>query len=123
VLGRTPPGSVVVGSGISPDGRFGVSLTILPSASSYPMDDLFEHIDGRWVDAGGGSCGGVGWTSLGGTGDRGVLRFAGEAAAGAKVALIAYDGREYQVPIREGWFFLAVWDTANTEEPRLLGFE
>ena len=40
-----------------------------------------------------------------------------------KVARIAYAGREYRVPVSGGWFFLAVWDTAYTEEPRLLGFE
>jgi hypothetical protein len=119
VLARAPPGSVVVGSAISPDGRWGVALTILPSASGYPMDDLFERINGRWIDAGGGSAGGVGWTSLDRTGDTGVLRFADEAPAGTKVALIDYEGRKYRVPVSEGWFFLAVWETANTEEPRL----
>jgi hypothetical protein len=123
VLARTPPGSVVFGSAISPDGRWGVALTILPSARSYPMDDLFECINGRWIDAGGGSGGGVGWTSLGRTGDTGVLRFADEAPARTKVALIDYEGRTYRAPVREGWFFLAVWDTAYTDEPRLLRFE
>jgi hypothetical protein len=102
VLARTPPGSIVVGSGISPDGRLGVALTILPSANGYPMGDLYERINGRWVDAGGGSGGGVGWTSLGRTGDTGALRFAGEAPAGTKVALIDYEGGKYRVPIREG---------------------
>jgi hypothetical protein len=36
---------------------------------------------------------------------------------------MAYEGREYRVPIRDGWFFLAVWDTACTEDPRLVRFE
>jgi hypothetical protein len=123
VLAQAPPGSVVVGSAISPDGTYGAALTILPSATDYPMDDLFERIDGRWVEAGGGSGSGICWTTLDGTGDLGVLRYANEAPPGARAALIAYEGREYRVPIREGWYFLAVWDTAFTEDPRILRFE
>jgi hypothetical protein len=123
VRAQAPPGSVVVGSAISPDRRYGAALTILPSASGYAMDDLFERVNDRWIDAGGGSGGGICWTSLDGVGDSGVLRYADEAPAGTSAAVMAYEGREYRVPIRDGWFFLAVWDTACTEDPRLVRFE
>jgi hypothetical protein len=123
VLAQAPPGSVVVGSAISPDGRRGVALTTLPSASGYLMDGLFDRVNNRWTEAGGGSGGGICWTSLDRAGDSGVMRYADEAPPDARAALIAYEGREYRVQIREGWFFLAVWDTAFTEEPRVLGFE
>ena len=122
VLARRPPGAVVGGSAISPDGRYAATLTIIPSASSYPIDDLFERTDDGWTDAGGGSAG-VSWTSLDPVGDSGVLRYADEAPSGAKTALIVYEGREYRAPVREGWFFLAVWNTPYTEEPRLVRFD
>jgi len=40
-LRQAPPGAVLVGSSISPDGRFAAALTLLPSANDYPMDDVF----------------------------------------------------------------------------------
>jgi hypothetical protein len=122
VLAQAPPGAVVVGSAISPDGKYAVALTILPTATNYPMDDIFERIGKRWVGLSGGSGGGVGWTSLGDEGE-GVLRLANEAPLGARAAVVAYEGREHRVPTREGWFFFVAWDTAYTEEPRLLRFE
>lgn len=122
VLAHAPPGAVVGGSAISPDGRYAATLTILPSASGHPMDNLFERTDDGWTDAGGGSAG-VSWTSLDADGDSGVLRYADEAPGGATTAVIAYEGREYRAPIREGWFFLAVWNTTYTREPRLLRFD
>jgi hypothetical protein len=123
VLAQAPPGAVVVGSSISPDGRYGVALTILPSASDYPMDDLFERVDDDWTDFSGGSGSGVCWTSLGSSSDRGVLRFADEAPSGATAARVAYESNEYRVPVREGWFFFAAWDTAYADDPRVVGFE
>lgn len=124
VLADALPGAVVCGSAISPDGRHAVTLTTLPSAGGYPMDDLFRRVDGHWVEAGGGSSGGgnsgVCFTSLDEEGKLGVLRYADEAPSGSSAALIAYEGREYRVPVREGWVFLAVWGTTYTEEPRLL---
>jgi hypothetical protein len=122
VLQQSPPGAVVVGSSISPDGKQAVALTILPSATDYPMDDIFERVGEGWVGIAGGSGGGIAWTSVS-DGTHGVLRFAEEAPTDARAAVIAYEGREYTVPIRGGWFFLAVWDTTYTEEPRLLRYE
>lgn len=64
VLAQAPPGSVLVGSAVSPDGMNGVALTILPTANDYAMDDVFERVDDRWVAASGSSGGsGIGWTS------------------------------------------------------------
>ena len=85
------------------------------------MDDLFERMENQWVEAGGGSGSGVCWTSL--DGDLGVLRFADEAPPTASTAVVAYEGTEHRVPIREGWFFFAVWDRPFADHPRLLRFE
>jgi hypothetical protein len=114
--------AVICGSAVSPDGRYGALLTIHPDSRGHPLDWLFERIDDRWRDAGGGSAG-VSWNSLSSNGDLGVLRYEDEAPPGASTAVVLYEGREHRAPVREGWFLLAVWDTAYTEDPRLLGFE
>jgi len=40
VLAQPPPGAVLIGASVSPDGKYGAALTLLPSAS-YRMDDAF----------------------------------------------------------------------------------
>jgi len=119
-LAQAPPGAVVVGSSISPDRRHAVALTILPTASDYPMDDVFERVGDRWKEVSDGSGGGTNWSS---SPAAGVLRYGGEAPENATVARIAYEGREYRVPVRHGHFLLVVWDTPYREEPKLVGFE
>jgi len=79
VIVQAPPGAVVVGASISPDGKYGVALTLLPSARDYPMDDLFERVGNRWLDAGGGSGTGISWSSMSEDGSNGVLRYGDEA--------------------------------------------
>lgn len=113
---------VIVGSALSPDGHYGVALTLLPTANDYLLDDLLVRTSEGWEGYTGGSGGGIQWTSLGSE-DVGVLRFSGEAPAGATVARIAYEGETHPTPIRHGHFFFVVWDTPYREEPVLLGFE
>jgi hypothetical protein len=45
---RAPPGAVVIGASLSPDGRYGAALTLLPSAN-YLMDDVFVRDGDRWL--------------------------------------------------------------------------
>src|SRR6266496_3718283 len=47
VLADAPPGAVIVGLSIAPDGRRAAALTFLPTAN-YLMDDLYEWVDGTW---------------------------------------------------------------------------
>jgi hypothetical protein len=123
VLAHAPPGAVIVGVSVSPDRRHGASLTLLPSATDYPMDDLFERLGDRWVDAGGGSGTGISWSSISDDGSRGVLRYGGEAPPDATIARIAYEGREHEVPVRHGHFLFVAWDTDFHEDPKVIAFE
>jgi hypothetical protein len=123
VLAHAPPGAVIAGVSVSPDRRHGASLTLLPSATDYPMDDLFERVDERWIDAGGGSGLGVSWSSMTEDGSRGVLRFGDEAPSDATSARIMYEGREYDVPVRHGHFWFVAWDTEFHEDPKVVAFE
>jgi len=123
VLTQAPSGAVIVGVSVSPDGRHGASLALLPSATDYPMDDLFERVGDRWVDAGGGSGLGTSWSSLEENGSRGVMRFGDEAPPGAAVAHVRYEGRLYDVPVRHGHFLLVVWDTDFHEDPEIVSFD
>jgi hypothetical protein len=121
VLAPAPPGAVVVGASISPDGHYGAALTLLPTAG-YLMDDLFRHEFDRWEMDAGGSGGGISWSTLGEEG-RGVLRYGEEAPKGASAARVCYEGREHRVPVRHGYFLLVVWDTPYAEDPSLIGFD
>ena len=123
VIAQAPPGAVVVGASISPDGKHGVALTLLPSARDYPMDDLFERVGNRWVDAGGGSGTGISWSSMSEDGSNGVLRYGDEAPLGAAKAWVAYEGQELEVPVHHGHFLFVAWDTDYHEDPRVVRFE
>ena|GEM_PF-3930624 len=119
MLDHGPPGAVIIGADISPDGKYAVALTLLPTAN-YLMDDLFVW-DGQWKAHGGGSGGGTNWTSL--DGDSGVLRIGSGAPAGAEVAVVTYGGRQSRVPVRHGHFVFVAWNTRFTEDPCVDGFE
>ena len=123
VLAQAPPGAVVVGVSLSPDRRHGAALTLLPSATNYPMDDLFELAGDRWTAAHGGSGLGISWSSMTDDGSRGVVRFGDEAPSGATAARIMYEGREHEVPVRHGHFLFVAWDTDFHEDPQVIAFE
>jgi hypothetical protein len=123
VLAQAPPGAVVVGASISPDGKYGAALTLLPSASDYPMDDLFERVGDRWMDAGGGSGTGVSWSSMSEDESNGVLRYGDEAPLGSTKAWVAYEEKEVEVPVRHGHFLFVAWDTDYRDDPRVVRFE
>jgi hypothetical protein len=120
VLDHAPPGAVIIGADISPDRKYAVALTLLPTAE-YLMDDLFVW-DGQWEEYAGGSGGGTNWTSLD-NGESGVLRIAGEAPPGAEVVLVTYEGRRSRVPVRHGHFVFVEWNTRFAEDPLVEGFE
>jgi len=88
-LAGAPPGAVIIGLCIAPNGLRAAALTLLPSAD-YLMDDLFHDADGHWQPGEGGSGGqGINWSG----GDLGVVRFSGEAPVDARYAVVRYDGR------------------------------
>jgi len=88
-LAGAPPGAVIIGLSIAPNGLRAAALTLLPSAD-YLMDDLFHDADGRWQPGEGGSGGpGINWSG----GGLGVVRFSGEASVDARYAVVRYDGR------------------------------
>lgn len=120
VVAQAPPGAVVIGASVSPDGVYGATLTYLPSAN-YLMDDVFTRDGDRWELHSGGSGGGLSWTSLGD--ETGVLRYGDEAPASASAARVEYEGREYRVPVRSGHVLFVAWDTAFREDPCLITFE
>lgn len=119
VLDDAPPGTVIVGLSIAPDGRRAAALTFLPTAN-YLMDDLFELSDGIWRNQSGGSGGpGINWTGS----DVGVLRFSGEAPRDAETAVIGYDSDEHRVPVNHGHFLFVAWDTPFSHDPELIRFD
>lgn len=119
VLQSTPPGAVIVGVSVAPEGQRGAALTFLPTAN-YLMDDVFEYVGGSWQNSGGGSGGpGLNWTGA----DRGVLRFSGEAPVGAASVVVAYDGEEHRIAVNHGHFLFVAWDTPFTHDPEVVRFE
>jgi hypothetical protein len=113
VLDQAPPGAVVIGASLSPDSRYGAALTLLPSAN-YLMDDVLVRDGDRWQLHTGGSGGGISW-AVRRKGDRGVLRYGGQAPEDASNAWVSYKGVEYRVPVRYGHFFFVAWDAASDE--------
>jgi hypothetical protein len=107
-MAQTDPDAVLPGASISPDGNYGVALTILPSANDL-MDDVLERRAGKWGLHMGGNGGGFQWSLLGQV-DRGVLHYEEEAPEGASVARILYQGQEYRMPVRHGHFLFVAWD-------------
>jgi hypothetical protein len=121
VVAHAPPGAVVVGASVSADGAYGVALSFLRSAN-YLMDDVFVRSDEGWEGYGGGSGGGISWTSIG-DGERGVLRYSDEAPDRASVAVVQYEGQQHRVPVRHGHFLFVAWNTSFTEDPTLVAYE
>jgi hypothetical protein len=120
VVGQAPPGAVVIGVSVSPDGRYGAVLTYL-SGANYVMDDVFARDGDRWEFHSGGSGGSLQWTSL--DDETGVLRYEEEAPAGASVARVEFEDQEHTVPVRFGRFLFVACDTDGEEDPRLVNFE
>jgi hypothetical protein len=123
-----PMSSVLIGSSLSPTGRYGAALLLIPSAGGYLADELYERDESGWVSYGGGSGGGISWSSLvdvtTGTAsgaNLGVLRYGGEAPPGATAARIEYEG-EHTVPVVHGHFLFVAWNTEFATDPRLVEF-
>jgi hypothetical protein len=80
-----PMSSVVIGSSVSPTGRYAAALPLVPSASGYLAVELYERDESGWTSYGGGSGGGISWSSLvdvstgrASDGNLGVLRYGEE---------------------------------------------
>lgn len=63
VLAQAPPGAILVGASVSPDGNYGAALTFQPGAN-YLMDDLLLRRADEWEIHVGGSGGGLSWRKL-----------------------------------------------------------
>jgi hypothetical protein len=111
---------VVLGSSLSPDGRYGAALIRLPTATDYVLNTVYASTPEGWKDHTGGN-GDIQWVSLGRSG--GVMAYGGEAPHTATAARVLYEGVEHTVPIRHGHFFFVSWDTNYDGEPTLLGFD
>jgi hypothetical protein len=121
-----PMASVVIGISVSPSGNYAAALRLVPSAS-YLTDELYARDEQGWTSYGGGSGGGISWSSLvdlptGAASEEnlGVLRFGGEAPPGATAVRIEYEGREHTVPVVQGHFVFVAWDTDFAAKPRVL---
>lgn len=122
VIAQAPPGAILVGASVSPDGNYGVALTFLPGAN-YLMDDILVREGDQWDLHTGGIGGGLQWTRLGQE-DRGVLRYGGEAPEGTSAALISYQGQVHRATVRHGHFLFVAWDVPSShEQPTLVGFD
>ena len=123
-----PMSSVVIGASLSPTGKYAAALLLVPSAGGYLADELYERDESGWASRGGGSGGGISWSSLvdvrtGTASDAnlGVLRYGDEAPAGATAVRIEYEG-EHTVPVVHGHFLFVAWDTEFTTDPRVVEF-
>lgn len=121
-----PMASVVIGVSVSPSGNYAAAMRLIPSAS-YLADELYARDEQGWTSYGGGSGGGISWSSLvdvptGAASDEnlGVLRYGDEAPPGATGVQIEHEGREHTVPVVQGHFFFAAWDTDFAVNPRVL---
>ncbi len=123
ILAGHAPGVALIGTSVSPDGRYATGLVYLESADCLLDEVVARGGNGVWLSHYGGSGGGMNWTSLSDDARFGVLRFADEAPPGATVARVAYEGAEHVVPVRHGHFLFVAWDTDFHEDPQLLGFE
>jgi hypothetical protein len=113
---------LILGSSLSPDGRYGAALSLLSTAATYyPMNDLFENTAEGWIDHSGGNWDSQ-WTALGDD-SRGVWTLAGKAPDTATVARVAFEGSDHTVAVRHGHFFFVQWDTGFDDEPQLVGFD
>lgn len=81
VLAQAPPRAVLAGASLSPDGKYGAALTVLPTAGGYLMDDVLVRTSAGWENYTGGSGGGISWTNLHEADDAGVLRYGDERVA------------------------------------------
>jgi len=122
VLAQAPPGALLVGASISPDGKHGAALTVYPAAN-YLMDDVFVRDGDRWELRMAGGGGGIGWSWLGGEEGVGVLRFEGRARAGTSWALVTFQAERHRVPVRHGYFQFVAWNVGDEAQPSLDGFE
>jgi hypothetical protein len=123
-----PMSSVVIGSSVSPTGRYAAALRLVPSAGGYLADELYERDESGWTSYGGGSGGGISWSSLvdvstgrASDGNLGVLRYGEEAPPGATSVRIEYEG-EHTVPVVHGHFLFVAWDTEFATDPRVVEF-
>jgi hypothetical protein len=123
ILVQAPPGAVVVGASISPDGKYGAALTLLPSASDYPMDDLFERVGDRWMDAGGGSGTGISWSSMSEDGSNGVIRYGDEAPPGFRQGVGRVRRARGRGSCAPRPLLFVAWDTDYHDDPRVVRFE
>src|SRR3954469_24340354 len=122
VLAQGPPGALLVGASVSPDGRYGTALT-LDASTRYPMDDILEWSGERWKPYSGGSGAGTSWTRLGKDGDIGVLRFAGVAPAGVSTVVVEFQGQQHRVTPRYGHFLFVAWYVGIDARPALVAME
>jgi hypothetical protein len=123
VLAQAPPGAVLAGASLSPDGKYGAALAVLPTAGGYLMDDVLVRTSDGWENYTGGSGGGISWTNLHEADNAGVLRYGDGAPSEATAAWIRYEGSEHRVPVRHGHFLFVAWNTDLHEDPQLVGFE
>ena len=100
-------------SAISPDGQAAIVVLGLGAPDyRYMWESVcFRQDDGSWLAGGGGN--GSGWRRTHDDGERygpGVLTVWGEAPAGTTGAVISYQATEHSVTVRDGFFYLALWD-------------
>ena len=94
VIAQAPRGAVVVGTSISPDGKFSAALTLLPTAGDHLMDEVFIRVGDKWETYSGGSAG-MCWTLLDDQSETGVLRYGDHAPAQTSAAWIRFEGQDY----------------------------
>lgn len=105
----------MLGVAYSPDGNHAVVLlgTNEPPFL-YPHQVLCGRGENGWCEGTSGN--GPGWSSTRDAEDEpnlGAATVWDEAPAGATAAVVSFEGGEHEVPVREGDFLFAAWDTPD----------
>ena len=99
----------VVTVAYSPDGRDAVALLALNEPDDPRLCEVVLALDHRGWAWTGQARGEPSWASAGPDGQH-VATAWGEALPGAQVAILEFEGAEYETPVIDGYYLLAVWN-------------
>lgn len=100
----------------SVEGQYAVVLLETGTSShSYPYEVLCHSPGSSWQEI--SSSNGPGWHEL--PDGRAVVSFWGPIEGRSEPVLVSLGGTIYEASASAGYFFIAIWDPANPEDPHV----